>query len=206
MRCHEFRYASSLCISGLFQHEHRSPNLHLPLLGPLQLLWFMWCKSIWHITTAKNMNHWLSAIVTGITLYHLKVICFYIPSCNVQTTGFASLMLLSNSMSLSPSTYNWCSIHSRQTSILYFAHIFVYNFIAGGEASINKYWNVVLNIFSTNSRTIQYTNIWHTCTITFTAWPLNSNVAADSWSYFHFKCPSHTRAQCFPLSSNNNYI
>jgi len=106
MRCHEFRYDSNLCINDLFQHEYRSPHLHLPLLGPLELLRFMWCKSIQHITTVKTMKHWLSAIVTGITLYHLMVICIYIPACNVQTTGFVSLMLLSNSLSLSPSTHN----------------------------------------------------------------------------------------------------
>ena len=110
MRCHEFRCASSLCISNLFQHEYRSPNLQPPLLGPLQLLWFMWRKFIRHITTAENMKHRLSAIVTGITLCHLIVVGFYIPACNVQTTGFASIMLLSNSVSLSPSTHNWCSI------------------------------------------------------------------------------------------------
>ena len=138
MRCHEFRYASSLCISNLFQHEYRSPNLHLSLLGPLQLLWFMWCKSIWHITTAKNMKQWLSAIVTGITLYHLMVICFYILAWNVQITGFASLMLLSNSLSLSPSTHNWCSIHSRQTSILYFAYNLVPQFHSG-RGSFHKH-------------------------------------------------------------------
>jgi hypothetical protein len=63
-------------------------------------------------------------------------------------------------------------------------------FIVGGEAAINKHCNVVLNIFSTNSRTIQYTKIWHICTTTFTVWPLNSNVAANGWSYFHFKCPT----------------
>jgi hypothetical protein len=118
MRCHEFRYASSLCISDLFQHEYRSPNLHLPLLGPLQLLWFTWSKSIQHITTAKNTKHWLSAIVTRITPCQLMVICFYIPACNVQTTGFPSLMLLSNSLPLSPSIHNWCSIHSQWTSVL----------------------------------------------------------------------------------------
>jgi len=111
-RCHEFIYASSLCISDLFQHENRSTNLQMPLLGPLQLLRFLWCKSIRHITTAKNMKHRLSAIVTGLTLCHLMVVGFYIPACNVQTTGFASLMLLSNSLSLSPSIHYWCSIHS----------------------------------------------------------------------------------------------
>jgi hypothetical protein len=77
------------------------------------------------------MKRWLSAIVTGITLYRLMVIYFYIPACNVQTTGFTSLMLLSNSLSLSPSTHNWCSIHSRQTSILYLASIFVSQFHSG---------------------------------------------------------------------------
>jgi hypothetical protein len=88
-------------------------------------------KPIRHITIAKNMKHWLSAIVTGITLYHLMVICFYILACHVQTTGFASLMLVSNSLSLSPSTHNWCSIHSQQTSILYFAYILVSQFHSG---------------------------------------------------------------------------
>jgi hypothetical protein len=77
------------------------------------------------------MKHWLSAIGTGITLYHLMVSCFYILACHVQTNGFASLMLLSNSLLLSPSIHNWCSIHSWQTSILYFAYTLVSKFHSG---------------------------------------------------------------------------
>jgi hypothetical protein len=78
--------------------------------------------------------------------------------------------------------------------------------MVGGKASMNKYWNVVLNLFSTNSRTIQYTKIWHICTITFIVWPLNSNVAADGQSYFCFKCPFLHLSRTFSLSSNMSYI
>lgn len=205
IRCGNFRCANSWCISYLFQHVYRSPNLHRPLQGPVQL-WFMWCKSIRHITTAKNTEHQWSATVTGITHYDYQmVICWYIPACNVQIIGFASLMLLLNSLLLSPSTHNCCSIHSRQlqfyTSLISWSH----NFIVGERLpwTNSRICYLTYLLQTAEPSTAQKSDI---CTIAFIVWPLNSNVAADGQSSFCFKCPSLHLSRMFSLSTNISYI